>query len=255
MFGEKLIDFDLDSLMKYCKSIVSYFSLNHPLGQRQHRDDFLKTFNQEANKRIPEEYNMNILWNNGINEASSNDSIPLIHDINRFGSEKHSKDLQKSIQEEIFWKEDDKFKPPLNNLNENLHEKSHNRSLKEREIEISKSVPGSCFSYYLVGHMCEMYDYGFIEGKSILPTPAVYILYLLQLLLNIKCCVTMLCQDENVVPCYEKDGTLESIGSPINSETKFNEWGFTLENGHYIPYKERKHTTIPFTWTQAQSKN
>ena len=37
--------------------------------------------------------------------------------------------------------------------------------------------------------MCEKYDYGFIEMKSILPKPAVYVSYLLQLLLNIKCSV------------------------------------------------------------------
>ena len=53
VFGEKLIDSDVDSIMKYCKSIVTYLSLHHPLGQRH---DFLLFYNN----KIQEEKTKNL---------------------------------------------------------------------------------------------------------------------------------------------------------------------------------------------------
>ena len=86
-------------------------------------------------------------------------------------------------------------------------------------------------------------------------TCGLYII-LSQLLLNIKCCVKKKIEIDNEIglPFYSKNLVLEGIGSPINRETEFNKWGFTLKDGHYISYEQRKHATIPFTWIYP-SKN
>ena len=54
-----------------------------------------------------------------------------------------------------------------NNLNKYFCEKFYDRCFTEIETENSQSDFKSYFSNYLVDHMCEMYDYGFIEKKCI----------------------------------------------------------------------------------------
>lgn len=258
VFGEDLISSDLDSIMKYGKSITSYFSINHPFDQHSQLCYFLGPFENRKKdeiERLREEYNMDIPRKDWIDERFSDESIPLIHDFNEFGSEKHSKDLQKNIQE-VFRKDDDKLEPLVNKLNKYFCEKFYDRCFIEIKIENSQADTESYFSHFLVDHMCEMYDYGFIEKKCFLPKPAVYISYLSQLLLNIKCCVKKKIEIDNEIglPFYSKSLVLEGIGSPINRETEFNKWGFTLKDGQYISYEQRKHATIPFTWIYP-SKN
>ena len=258
VFGEDLISSDLDSIMKYGKSITSYFSLNHPFDQLHKLCSFLAPFeNRKKDKinRFREEYNMDIPRKDWIDERFSDESIPLINDLIEFGSEKHSKDLQKNIQE-VFRKDDDKLEPLVNKLNKYFCEKFYDRCFIEIDTENSQCEIDSYFSNFLVDHMCKMYDYGFIEKKYFLPKPAVYISYLSQLLLNIKCCVKSKIEIDNEIglPCYRKEDVLTGIGSPINRETEFNKWGFTLKDGHYISYEQRKHATIPFTWIYP-SKN
>ena len=258
VFGEDLISSDLDSIMKYCKSIISYFSLNHPLDGRYKLGHFLlqyKKGKKDEIKRIREEYNMDIPQKDWIDERFNDESIPLIHHFNEFGSELHSKDLQKNIQD-VFRKNDDKLETFVNNLNKYFCEKFYDRCFTEIETENSQSDFESYFSNYLVDHMCEMYDYGFIEKKYFLPKPEVYISYLSQLLLNIKCCVKKKIETdkEAELSSNRKVYVLTGIGSPINRETEFNKWGFTLKHGDYISYEQRKHATIPFTWIYP-SKN
>ena len=266
VFGEDLVSSDLDSIMKYCKSIISYFSLNHPFDGPYKLADFLvpyKNLKKDEIKRIREEYYMDIPQKYWINERINDESIPLIHGLNEFGSELHSKDLQKNI-EEFFRKDNDKLEPLVNNLNKYFCEKFHDRCFIEIEIENSKSEFKSYFSNYLVDHMCEMYDYGFIEKKYFLPKPEVYISFLSQLLLNIKCCVKKKIETDvkKKIETYNikqlsfgiKEDVLTAIGTPINTETEFNKWGFTLKDGDYISYEQRKHATIPFTWIYP-SKN
>ena len=252
-FGEDLISSDFDSIMKYCKSITNYFSLNHPLDHRYELSSFLvpfKNIKKDKVKRFRKEYNIDIPRKDWVDERYSDGNFPLIHDMNDFGSEKHCKDLQKNI-EEVFLKDDDKFEFLVNNLNKYFCKKFHDRCFIEIETGNSQGIPIiSYLSNYLVDHMCEMYDYGFIERKSFLPKPKVYISYLSQLLVNIKCCVKKKVEIDNEMgsPFYKKDEVLTGIGSPINCETEFNKWGFTLKDGNYVSYEQRKHTTIPFTW-------
>ena len=151
--------------------------------------NFFDNRNDDVKQQVQEENNMDISWDDWFCERSSDHSIPLIHGMNEFGSENHSKDLQKSIEEEVFFKDDGKFRPLLNNLNKNFYEKIYNRCFNDRKIEISRYLTKSYLSDYLLDHMCEMYDYSFIDSKSVLLASADYISYLLQLLLNIKCCV------------------------------------------------------------------
>ena len=93
--------------MKYRKSVINYFSLHHPLGQLSKICKFLNLFNnrnQDVKPRAQKEYNIDISRDDWIYERSSVDSVPLIREMNECGGENHFKDLQKSIQEELFWK-------------------------------------------------------------------------------------------------------------------------------------------------------
>ena len=260
VFGEDLIDSDLDAIMKYCKSIINYFSLNDPFDQRYKLKTTLALFQNrkiDEIQRFREKYNIDIPRKDWIDGRINDESFSLIHDMNEFGSEKHSKDLQKNI-EEAFRKDDDKFEFLVNNLNKYFCEKFYDRCFIEIETENSKiSYFKSYLSNYLVDHMCEMYDYGFIERKSFLPKPKPYISYLSQLLLNVKCCVKKKIEidDKMGYPFHRKDDILTDMGSPINSETEFSKWGFTLKDGNYISYEQRKHATIPFTWIYQSTKS
>ena len=265
VFGRDLLSFDLDSIMKYCKSIINYFSLIHPLDKSYEVCTLMDLYNNINAIKIHKfrsKYKIDIPQKDWFNGRFSDDSIPLIHVMNEYGSEKHSKVLQKKV-EEVFLRDDDKFEVLVKSLNEYFRKKFYDRCFIERQTENSRYDIKGYFLNCLVDHMSEMYDYGFIEMKSFLPKPAVYISYLSQLLLNVKCCVKnhidvqdekKLLDEEKVVPHWQKDDILDAIGSPINSETEFDKWGFTLKDGDYISYEQRKHTTIPFTWIYLDNK-
>ena len=57
----------------------------------------------------------------------------------------------------------------------------HDRCLIERETKNSRFDIKGYFLNCLVDQMCEIYDYGFIEMKSFLRKPAVYVSYFSQL--------------------------------------------------------------------------
>ena len=191
LFAEDSISFDLDSLMEYDKSIVKYFDENHPLDQQHNSEKVLKQFILKKNyirQEIQKYHGMKRLKSDRIDGTISENHIPLIHYISDFGSAKRSRELQETIQK-MFVEDESKFEPVVTKLNNFLNndnfEKFHDRCLKE----ISESYIKCYLSNDLVDHMCEMYNYGFIKKVSFLPKPAVYISYLSQLLLNIKCSV------------------------------------------------------------------
>ena len=77
--------------------------------------------------------------------------------------------------------------------------------------------------------MCEMYNYGFTENKFMLPTPALYISFLSQLLVNLR---------EHYLETKMVGHTTQRIP---------DKWGYTIkEDDNYIyrTYDERKHNTF-----------
>ena len=77
--------------------------------------------------------------------------------------------------------------------------------------------------------MCEMYNYGFTENKFTLPTPAIYISFLSQLLLNLE---------EYYIETKLVRPTTQQIP---------DKWGYTIKEGDnyiYRTYDERKHNTF-----------
>ena len=81
---------------------------------------------------------------------------------------------------------------------------------------------------HLVYHMRDMYSYGFTESEMSLPTPAVCISYISQLLLNIE---------------YH---TKKKHFIETNNE---EQWGFTVDSeSSYVDYEMSKRILIPFTF-------
>ena len=72
---------------------------------------------------------------------------------------------------------------------------------------------------HLLHHMCDMYNYGFTVEKYALPTPAVYISFLLQLLVSIE----------------EFHNKSKLIAKSVKRIP--NKWGYTFKEGNGYIYR------------------
>ena len=84
--------------MGFCKSVIEYFHSSNPVYQE--KDLFLGQFDEKI-KEVKNISSVNIPQNNLINETITDRSIPWVNEINKFGSEIHSNNLQKSMQKHI----------------------------------------------------------------------------------------------------------------------------------------------------------
>ena len=150
--------------------------------------------------------------------------------VYQYGDKNLSEKVEKLIEKTIFWQEKKLFKGFVEAINENFLKKFYARCLfeaiKEQELDASEDPfkeKGSYLFRYLLPHMCEMYNYGFTENKFMLPTPALYISFLSQSLVNI----------------HE-----QNLGKTRRVPDK---WGYTVKEGDnyiYRTYDERKHNTF-----------
>ena len=263
-------------IKKYSESIINFFDKYHPLERKRlsgtidycfprsgentkNLDKYKMFLNENTFKKLPQ---------NRLNEnldGLDDQYLSLIYgrNIGRYvGNSEQSQELQKQIEEEKFWQDDLKFKSLVDKLNAYMSTSFRNRFL--HEINAAKKAceehPKHQKSYllkHLVYHMCDMYNYGFTESKFYLPTPAVYISYLSQLLLNIKCSMKKKMEDEadNFKPHEEflhrkfRQDIQKFIGSPLIETNNKEQWGFTVKAGDtYVNYENCKGTIIPFTF-------
>ena len=162
--------------------------------------------------------------------------VVLRKGIYQYGDKNRSEELQKLIEKTIFWQENKPFMEFVDVLNKHFTKKVYTRCLNEvkkeekrRASEDSFVKKGSFLLLHLLPHMCEMYNYGFTEKKFILPTPAVYISFLSQLLLNLE-------------EFYFETKIVYHDNKRIPDK-----WGYTVKEGDsyiYRTYDERKHNTF-----------
>ena len=263
-------------IKKYSESIINFFDKYHPLERKRlsgtidycfprsgentkNLDKYKMFLNENTFKKLPQ---------NRLNEnldGLDDQYLSLIYgrNIGRYvGNSEQSQELQKLIEEEKFWQDDLKFKSLVDKLNAYMSTSFRNRFL--HEINAAKKAceehPKHQKSYllkHLVYHMCDMYNYGFTESKFYLPTPAVYISYLSQLLLNIKCSMKKKMEDEaDNFKLHEeflhrkfRQDIQKFIGSPLTETNNKEQWGFTVKVGDtYVNYENCKGTIIPFTF-------
>ena len=261
-------DITFDFIMNYWESINEFFNDYHPLDKHRLSIYIYKPFSSiEKDKRLEiqanlcKEYDTEDLPEKWLNGDLDNYGISLMYTMNQLGNREKSEELQNLIEEKTFWRTDLNFKLLVDNLNKYLSHNFSKRCLKEiKTVNIKNGVPvqRSYFLKHLVYHMCEMYNYGFTNSKFDLPRPAVYISYLAQLLLNMKCNVQHEIKSGNnkTIHPFHHETTLGLIGDPLRKTSSANEnihdqWGFTVkESSHsYVDYSHRKRTLIPFTWT------
>ena len=260
-------DITFDFILKYCESINDFFNDYHPLDQ--HRLSILiyrpfisldKDKRLEIQANLREEYDTKDLTEKWLNGDLDKYGMSLMHRMNQLGNREKSEELQNLIEGKTFWRTDLNFKLLVDNLNKYLSQNFSNRCLKEiKTANINNATPlrQSYLLKHLVCHISEMYNYGFTNSKFDLPTPAVYISYLSQLLLNMKCNVQHAINtgnDKTIDPSHQKT-TLNLIGNPLHkarnlSENIHDQWGFTVTESSpsYVDYSHRKRTLIPFTW-------
>ena len=261
-------DITFDFIMNYCESINEFFNDYHPFDKHCLSGLIFKPFSSlDTDKRLEiqanlrEEYDTKDLPEKWLNGDLDNYGMSLIHTMNQLGNREKSEELQNLIEGKFFWQTDSNFKLLVDNLNKYLSENFSKRFSKEIKTVNTKHgapVQRSYFLKHLVCHMCEMYNYGFTNSKFDLPRPAVYISYLSQLLLNMKCNVQHEINSGNnkIIHPFNKEPTLRLIGNPLRKTSSMNEnihdeWGFTVkENSNsYVDYSHRKRKLIPFTWT------
>ena len=156
--------------------------------------------------------------------------------IYQYGDKNRSEELQKLIEKTIFWQENKLFTEFVEVLNKHFTKKVYTRYLNEAKQEKERKASKNSFvkkeSFllrHLLPHMCEMYNYGFTDKKFMLPTPAVYIFFLSQLLLNLE---EFYCETKIAYHAVKRIP---------------DKWGYTVKEGdHYIyrTYDERKHNTF-----------
>ena len=176
-----------------------------------------------------------------INGDFDNHDILIVHEMYRFGNKKHSENLHKHIMEDNFSKFDSVFKSIVNKLNSYFSQSFKSRCFKEIEMKTAayEALQKNFFLGYLVQDMFEMYSYGFTDGKFHLPTPAVYMSYLRQLMINVTCKL------QNHYPDFYWP---DSNKNCIIDGTISDQWGFFVK-GNYVTYHQRNATAIPFNWT------
>ena len=195
-----------------------------------------------------------------INGDFDNHDLSFVHEMFRFGNKEHCENLHKRIMEQNISKFDSVFESFVNSLNSYFSQNFKSRCLKEIAMA-GKDCSTSYFLKYLVQDMFEMYSYGFTDDKFHLPTPAVYMSYLRQLVVNMTCKVqNELNNGSRSMFCLYHDFrfyrdltriTDKNISDQICiiDRNISDHWGFVVEDRNYVTYHHRKATAIPFEWT------
>ena len=203
------------------------------------QENLLQSFKEEE---LPEKW---------INGDFDNHNISFLHEWHRFGNREHSEEVHKQIMgEKEFFELDLLFQYLASYINSRFVEKFKLRCLKEikARTEAPTGSPKSYFLRHLVQDMFEMYSYCFTDGKFHLPTPAIYMSYLRQLVVNMKCKAQNELNNGN-------DNVLNSFFYNHLDRTFIidgrisDEWGFCDKEGNYLSYSRRKENTVPFSWT------
>ena len=220
-------------------------------------DEKIKVKTKEILHKRYKKEDLTEMWING---DFDNHDISFVHEMYRFGNKEHCENLHKCIMEHNFSKFDLVFESLVNNLNSYFSRSFKSRCLKEIAMA-GKDWSSSYFLKYLVQDMFEMYSYGFTDGKFHLPTPAVYMSYLRQLVVNMTCKVQNELNngDRPMHQLYQKfrhycdqasiiDRNVSDQACIIDGNIG-DHWGFFVKERNYVTYHHRKTTTIPFEWT------
>ena len=139
------------------------------------------------------------------------------------------------------------------------------RCLKEIMAAKERKDDGTMMNYdgksyilsHLVDHMSEMYNYGFTAGKFNFPTPAVFMSYFSQFLLNRQVVNEIDDETNQNRPSFSNQNVPNVLANSLNKTTDTNDntknkWGFTVKKGecyNYVTCDQCKYTTIPFRST------
>ena len=243
----------IDFMTAYTASFETFFSANFPrdtcsyekllLPNTCSSDEKIKSETRSILCKLYKKEELPAKWIDG---DFDNIDISLLHEMYRFGNKEHSEILHKQIMEDSFSKFDLVFKSLVTHLNSYFSRRFKGRCLKEIDLNsrvTQEQYPHNCYQSYFLTHlvqdMFEMYSYGFTDGKFHLPTPAVYMSYLRQLLVNMTCKAQNEINNghENVDPSFLIHGSMN------------DQWGFCVKEGNYVTYGQRKVTSLPFNWT------
>ena len=260
----------LDFIAEYCDVIIKFFSGENTIPgynpwtmqgyyvlEKRKKTDLQESLLKEFDKEeLPK------MWLNGDfdNHKMSLNYWFKFYRLKLNGNKEESEKLQKAIEENIFWTVDSNFNKLLKNINEYFSSNFVDRCFKEvmAAKEAKDVYDGRSFILrHLFDHMSMMYNYGFTAGKFILPTPAVFMSFISQFLLNIQNPNEINDENNQNRPSFSNQNA-SNISSNLLNETidtndnAKNKWGFTVKKGesyNYVTYDQCKYTTIPFTST------
>ena len=273
LFGNNYFASDsmtIDFIAEYCDAIIKFFSGKNtvPRSNLWALDTYYvlkKSKQTDLQERLLKEFDKEELPKMWLNGDFDNQKMSLnywfkFYGLKLNGNKEGSEKLQKAIEEDIFWTVDSNFNKLLGNLNEYFSSNFLDRCLKEvmAAKEAKDDSDGRSFILsHLVDYMSVMYNYGFTAGKFILPTPAVFMSFISQLLLNIQ--ITNVINDENNRnrPSFSNQNASNISSNSLNetidtNNNPKNKWGFTVKKGqsyNYVTYDQCKYTTIPFRST------
>ena len=259
----------VDFIGEYCDTIVKFFSeknlfpnFKEYLRPWEQTNYEVKVRNNRCNiqKSLLKEFEVEDLPNMWLNGDFDDSEISLNNMLKLDGNKEKCENFQKTMEEKMFWSTDSNFNKLVENINEHLSSNFPDRCLKE--VMAAKATKDnydgrSYFVSHLVDHLSSMYNYGFTAGKFNFPTPAVFMSYFSQFLLNMQ--VVNEINDgnnQNRPRFYNQNASNISSNSQdktINtSDNSKNKWGFIIKKGcscNYVTYDQCKHFTIPFRST------
>ena len=96
--------------------------------------------------------------------------------------------------------------------------------------------------------MFQMYSYSFTDGKFHLATPTIYMSYLRQVVVNMKCKAQNELNNSNDNVLNSQFYKSLDRGFIIDGRIS-DGWGFCNKEGIYVAYGRRKAKGVPFSWT------
>ena len=149
----------------------------------------------------------------------------------QLGDKNKSENIENLIRTKFFYTNDEIFDNFVSTINVHY--------INELIRNIPCNSQRSFFHERLLFHTCEMYNYGFVDSKFSLPTPAVYMLFISQLAIN--------------------TGTTRTLTS--GSEIKMRDgdnWGYIVKEGNgyiYRTFKDRLHNSFLLSLRESKEIN
>ena len=247
----------VDFIAEYCDTIVKFFSEKNlfpnfkeylqPWEQPNYEVQVQKN-RYNIQKGLLKEFEVEDLPKMWLNGDFDDHEISLNNMLKLDGNKKKCENFQKTMEENVFWSADSNFNKLVESINEHFSSNFPDRCLKE--VMAAKATKDnydgrSYFVSHLVDHLSSMYNYGFTAGKFNFPTPAVFMSYFSQFLLNMQV-VNKINANASNIASNSQDKT---INTSDNSE---NKWGFIVKKEgsyNYVTYDQCEHFTIPFRST------